>query len=393
MIGSVALLAAFTMSGIGDYDILSTDTTRPHPSLERVVYQVEAGHQALNRFAITHVRRRDDDHPRSLLLLSPFALPGQFYEISETGEYAKSAAGQLAQAGFDVWLVDQRQTHLPAGSCESTADCSAMAGWDNEAVSADALFARSLIEAFNPGHKPVVGGFSAGSAGALATVNRAPDAFSGVFLYEGTLYNKDPAIAAHNDPICTTLINETAAGSYFDPTFGVIGQVLELAHSDPSGLSPIPSFPPGTTNEQAMFYVFGTPPPPGALSPTATFVRSIVDFTAQRFVYTNEQRLELVGPLFDNYGSLPALRDLACGLSGRDDRFTRNVGNFRGDLLVYVEGTGFGPAMFDTAALFDHAASVTIDQHTELGESDPYFAFSWKQYFLEPLVSWLDRTL
>ncbi len=96
----------------------------------------------------------------------------------------------------------------------------------------------------------------------------------------------------------------------------MLGQVLTLAHDNPSGLSPLPFFPPGTTNKQSMFFVFGSPPPVGALSPTAGFIRTIVDFNAQKFVYTNEQRLELVGPLFDNYGSLAALRDLSCGLAG-----------------------------------------------------------------------------
>jgi pimeloyl-ACP methyl ester carboxylesterase len=394
MVGSVALLAAACAFNSGNYDVLSVDVSHPRPSLERVVYHVEADHKSLNRFLITHVSRQGQAIlGRPLLLLSPFALPGAFYEISETGDYGESAAAQLAEAGADVWLVDQRQTHLPAGSCEANAaTCSAMAGWDNNAVADDALFALSLLKAYHPFEKPVVGGFSAGSSGALATVNREPDAFSGVFMYEGTLYNKDPTIAAHNDPICTSLTSQIAAGTYFNDSFGAIGEALQLAHSDPSGLSPIPGFPPGTTNEQSMFFIFGTPPPPTALSPTATFVRNIVDFTTQQFVYTNQQRLELVGPQFDQVGSLPALRDLACGLSGHDDQFVTNVGRFRGDLLVYVEGTGFGQAMFDTAALFDHASSKTIDQHTEFGDSDPYFAFKWHEDFLDPLVAWLRRT-
>ena len=122
-------------------------------------------------------------------------------------------------------------------------------------------------------------------------------------------------------------------------------------------------------------------------------MRDIVDFATQRFVYANEQRLELVGPLFDTYGSLPSLRDLACGLAGRDDQYVRNVGSFRGRLLVYVEGTGFGPAMYDTAALFDHASNVQIDANPALGDSDPYFAFKWEHYFLEPLEEWLEATL
>ena len=393
MIGPAALLAACSLNAFGAYDVLSADITHPHPSLERVVYQVEVDHQQLNRFAVTHVSPTHGRRAGPVLLLSPFLLPGQFYEISETGEYAKSAAGELAKAGYDVWLVDQRRTRLPMGACESGTDCSAMAHWDFDAYSQDALFALSLLKSFNPRQKPVVGGFSAGANAALATVNRAPREFAGVFLYEGTFFTEDPALIAHNDAICTSTLAAIDAGALFDPSVAVLGQVLQLAHSAPSAPSPFPFFPPGTTNQQSMFYVFGSPPPPGAFSPTPGFIRNTVDFAAQKFVYTNEQRLELVGPLFDSYGSLAAMRDLACGLAGRDDSHYSNVGAFRGDLLVYVEGLGFGPAMFDTVSLFDHAAHVNIEHHPELGEADPYFGFRWKQTFLKPLQDWLKRTL
>jgi len=393
MIGPAALLAACSLHAFGAYDVLSANITHPHPSIERVVYEVEVDHQALNRFAITHVSATHGGRAGPVMLLSPFLLPGAFYEISETGVYAKSAAGELAKAGYDVWLVDQRRTRLPMGACESGTDCSAMAHWDFDSYSQDALFALSLLKAFNPHKKPVVGGFSAGANAALATVNRAPHEFAGVFLYEGTFFTEDPAIAAHNDAICTALETAIAGGAVFDPSSAILGQVLQLAQAAPSAPSPIPVFPPGTSNEQAMFYVFGTPPPVGALSPTAGFIRNKVDFTTQSFVYTNEQRLELVGPLFDNYGSLAALRDLSCGLAGRDDSHYENVGAFRGDLLVYVEGTGFGPAMFDTVGLFEHAAHINIEHHPEFGEADPYFGFQWKHTFLKPLQDWLKRTL
>jgi pimeloyl-ACP methyl ester carboxylesterase len=393
MILPAAVLAACSLNSFPNYDLLSANVTHPHPSLERVEYRVEVGHQQLNRFSITHVSKEHGANAGAVLLLSPFLLPGQFYEISETGDYAKSAAGELAKAGYDVWLVDQRRTGLAPGSCESGTDCSAMAGWNFDAYSEDALFALSLLKGFNPHHKPVVGGFSAGSNAALATVNRAPGEFAGVFLYEGTFFNQDPDIAAHNEPICTSLQGAIAGGALFDPSSAVLGQVLQLAHANPSGLSPFPFFPPGTTNRQSELFVFGSPPPPGALSPTAGFIRTIVDFNAQKFVYTDAQRLELVGPLFDSYGSLAALRDLACGLSGHDDTYYRNVSDFHGDLLVFVEGTGFGPAMFDTVSLFDNADHVTVDYHPELGEADPYFGFKWKQTFLKPLEQWLKRTL
>jgi len=393
MIGPAALLAACSLNAFGAYDVLSANVTHPHPSLDRVVYQVEVDHHALDRFAITHVSATRGGHAGPVLLLSPFLLPGQFYEISETGEYVKSAAGELAKAGYDVWLVDQRRTRLPVGACESGADCSAMAHWDFDTYTQDALFALSLLKSFNPHRKPVLGGFSAGSNAALATVNRAPREFAGVFLYEGTFYTEDPLIAAHNDAICGSLETAIAGGGWYDPSSAVLGTVLQLAQANPSGLTPISAFPPGTTNQQSMFYVFGSPPPVGALSPTPGFVRNLVDFSTQQFVYTNAQRLQLVGPMFDNYGSLAALRDLACGLAGRDDSHYRNVGAFRGDVLVYVEGSGFGPAMFDTVSLFDHAAHINIEHHPELGEADPYFGFNWKQTFLKPLQSWLKRTL
>jgi pimeloyl-ACP methyl ester carboxylesterase len=393
MLGSGALLAACALNAFGAYDVLSATVSHPRPSLERVVYEVEVDRQPLNRFAITHVSDRAGGRKGPLLLLSPFLLPGEFYEISETGQYAKSAAGELAQAGFDVWLVDQRRTHLPAGSCEAGTDCSAMKHWNFDAYAEDALFATNLLKSFNPHKRPVVGGFSAGSNAALATVNRAPAEFAGLFLYEGTFFTEDPAIAAHNDGNCSVLEGALASGASFDTSTPILGEVLRLAQSSPSAPSPLPFFPPGTTNEQSMLFVFGSPPPPGALSPTAGFIRSIVDFGAQRFVFTNEQRLELVGPLFDNYASLAALRDLSCGLAGRDDTYYRNVSQFHGDLLVFVEGTGFGQAMFDTVSLFEHARKISIDSHPELGESDPYFGFRWQHTFLEPLQEWLERTL
>jgi hypothetical protein len=294
-----------------------------------------------------------------------------------------------------VWLVDQRRTGLPPGACEaSSADCSVVGTWDFDAASRDALFALSLVKSTElRKKKPVIGGFSAGANAALATVNRAPHEFGGLFLYEGTFFSEEPALMAHNDPICTTLEQALGAGNVYDAGAAVFGLAVRSAAADPAGLFPLPIFPPGTSNQQALLYVFGTPPPVGALSPTPGFVRSIVDFSSERFVYANQDRLELVGNLFDNYGSLAALRDLACGLAGRDDQHIDRLGAFQGDVLIFAEGTGFGQALFDTAGLFTSARSVTIDHDPELGESDRYFHRHWERVFLQPLRDWLRRPL
>lgn len=377
----------------GTYQLQDVALTHPEPSIQRVEYRIVAGPNPLNRFSITHVRRKKGpvyDKP-PVVLLSPFLLPGSFYEVTETGDYLGSAAGRLAADGYDVWLVDQRRTGVTPGSCEQgTVDCSVMANWDFDTSSNDGLLAVAWAQALHPTMKPVVGGFSAGANAALALVNRAPHAVSGAFLYEGTFHTTDPAIVNHNLPICGQLEASLDAGVVFDPGAQVYRPVLGLAAADPNGVSPFPIFPPGTTNQQAMLYVFSAPPPPGALSPTSGFVRCIADFTTQEFVYTNPARLFQVGPKFDNYASLAAMRDLACGLAGLDDRHFDNIGAFRGDVLIFVEGTGFGQAMFDTAALFTRARAVTIEHHPEWGEADPYFHFAWQQAFYTPLKRWLD---
>ena len=79
-------------------------------------------------------------------------------------------------------------------------------------------------------------------------------------------------------------------------------------------------------------------------------------------------------------------------MAGRDDSYYDHIDQFRGDVLIYVEGTGFGPAMFDTAELFEQADDITIDHNPELGEADPYFGFAWKQTFFKPLEKWLKTT-
>jgi pimeloyl-ACP methyl ester carboxylesterase len=390
MLGWLSLLA-WT---VGLYNLQDVSTTHPAPDIARVEYRIAAGTNPLNQFSITHVqsKRGCSMLKPPVVLLSPFMLPGSFYEITETNSYLGSAAGKLAMDGYDVWLVDQRRTKLTPGTCEQgAADCSVMADWDFDAFSSDGLLAVTMAQALHPTMKPVIGGFSAGANAALAVVNRAPHDIAGAFLYEGTFHTTDSVIAAHNLPICGQLETMLDAGTVYDPSAQMYGAVLGLAAADPSGISPIPAFPPGTTNQQALLYVFSAPPPAGALSPTPGFIRCLADFSTQQFLYTNPARLFQAGPKFDNYAPLAAMRDLACGLAGLDDHHYDKVGAFHGDLLVFVEGTGFGQALFDTAALFEHAKNITIEHHPEWGEADPYFHVSWQTAFYAPLKQWLDN--
>ena len=374
------------------YDIVSVDVTHPHRRLTRVEYVVQAGDSPLNRFSITHVRRRlGHSHGAPVVLLSPFSLPGAFYEVSETSQYEDSVAGRLAKSRHDVWLVDQRRSGLQPGDCESgTVDCSVMLEWNTDTYVSDAMLAATWAHWLGGGKKPVVGGFSAGANNAIATINRYPHRFSGLFAYEGSFYSEDPVVIEHNEGACAQLETVLAAGVGYDPGMAVIGGVVNLAAADPDGLSPFPFFPPGTTNQQSLLYVFSAPPPPGALSPTPNFVRLLADFGTEEFIYSNQDRLSLVGPMFDNYGSVAALRDLACGLAGEDDQYIDNLDAFRGDVLMFLGGTGFGQSMHDVASLMTRARSITVDEHPEMGEADAYFHHDWEHVFYEPLVDWLD---
>lgn len=373
------------------YNVVSVDVTHPHQRLRRVEYVVQAGNSSLNRFSVKHIRRRDGKvRGAPLVLLSPFTLPGAFYEVSENGHYEDSLAGRLADSKHDIWLVDQRRSRLEPGQCESGAvDCSPMLQWNTDAYVSDALLVSTFAHLLS-GKKPVIGGFSAGASNAIAAVNRAPQRFSGLFAYEGTFYSDDPVVIEHNEGACAQLQDLLASGVGYDPTTGLIRLAVTLATADPNGLSPIPVFPPGTTNQQALLFVFSAPPPPGALSPTPNFVRNLGDFSTFEFIYANQDRLELVGPMFDNYASVPALRDLACGLTGEDDQYYDNLDKFRGDVLMFFGGTGFGQSMHDTAALMTRARSITIEERPEFGEADAYFHHDWEHEFYEPLVDWLD---
>jgi pimeloyl-ACP methyl ester carboxylesterase len=389
MLGWLQILALIS----GNYELNDVVASSPANAVSRVEYRISASASSLDEFSITHVQRKAGclQTKPPVILLSPFLLPGSFYEISDSGDYLNSAAGKLAMDGYDVWLVDQRRSKLAPGACEQgTADCGVMANWDFNTLSDDGLLTLAFVRALHPNKKPVVGGFSAGANAAIAVVNRAPNEVAGAFLYEGSFYTEDATIRAHNQPICESLETALNAGQYYDSSAQMYSLVLHLAATDPDGLSPIPAFPPGTTNQLAMLYVFSSPPPAGALSPTPGFVRCLADFSSQSFLYTDPSRLFQLGAKFDNYASLAPMRDLACGLAGSDTTHVDNLAAFRGDLLVFVEGSGFGPAMFDMASLFTSARQVTIEHHPEYGEADPYFHYDWQQVFYQPFKNWLD---
>jgi pimeloyl-ACP methyl ester carboxylesterase len=382
MVGAVRADSGYHVTNIG--------TDRPIPSLNRTVISVQVGNDPLNHFDIVRVRRHGlryvGDPP--VILLAPFAFPAEFWELS-TGDYEDSFGPQVALAGYDVWMVDSRLADIAPGSCESGAvDCSAMAGWTQDAAIADAMFVRALAFVAHPFKKPVIGGLSGGSSTAIATIDRHPNAFAGLFGWEGTLYTDSSAIRARNAAFCAQDEALLAAGQFFDPAVQSFKVLFQLAAAAPNDPSPIPAFPPGTTNLQALLIAFTLPNPANPLNFTEGFVRLVGDPFATTLTYSDIDKVLVWGPLVGNYAPVAFIRDSHCSMAGIETRFTDDLENFHGPVLFFTEGLGFGEMMFDTADLLTNA-DVTIDYHAEFGESDRYFHREWETVGLAPFLAWL----
>jgi pimeloyl-ACP methyl ester carboxylesterase len=376
--------------GDADYRIEQIVADTPSPELRRTKFTIAQGDEALNHFAVVRVQKRGlaglDDPP--VILLSPFGFQSEFWELTNHG-YNDSFVARIALAGNDVWLVDNRTAELAPGSCESGAvDCTPLADWGVDTGVDDALYVQKLVKFFHPTQKPVVGGFSGGSSAAMATVDRQPSQFAGLFMWEGTLYTPDPAIRARNAAFCAADEAQLAAGVVVDPTVQGFKTIFELAIADPSAPSPLPGFPPGTTNMQALVFAFSAPNPTSPLNFTEGFIRLIGDPFAGTFTYADINRVLLLGPLIGTYAPVRFLRDSHCAMAGLDNRWSDNLQHFRGDVLVYAEGFGFGQMMVDTAHLMTRAR-VTLDYHAEFGESDRYYNTQWVENAVRPLVRWL----
>jgi pimeloyl-ACP methyl ester carboxylesterase len=390
---AMSLLCKFVRAGSDEYRVTQVSSTSPEPEVVRTSYQIEKGTQALNRFHVLRVRENSSSHPASppVMLLSPFGFPAEYWELTSAGTYRDTFAARLALAGYDVWLVDSRLANVAPGGCETgSVDCSAMSGWGVDTAVDDAMFVRELVRREHPSKRPVLGGFSGGSSAALAAVDREPRSFSGLFIWEGTLYTADPAIRARNAAFCQQDEARLASGVFFDASVQGFRTLFTLAGTGPNDPSPIPVFPPGTTNLQALIFALSVPDPTNPLNFTDTFIRLVGNPATSTFTYADRNRVFQLAPLVGNYAPVRFIRDSHCAIAGLDGRFTDGLGAFRGDLLVYAEGQGFGQMMLDTAALMPHA-KVTVDYHPEFAESDPYFHVDWVSVALDPLVEWLRR--
>lgn len=372
------------------YQVISIENSTIANNLTKTVTNVQVGDNPLNRFLMTRVRKNIPDHASegTILLLPPLGSGFQNYEVGDGGDYNKSFAGFFAGRNYDVWGYSQRVQGLTAGMCESNViDCSAMADWGMQTILDDVAFIRQQIEAAHPGEKPVVGGLSLGSIASIATINAHPNDYAGAILIEGTLYDENAEVRAINANFCAAFEGLLAGGIFYDgqgtPGFKLISHLADI---DPTGLTPIPGFPPGFTNHQAFVAAMSAPP----LSPTTP--RPGYNFLAgsvaeDRFFYANEALVHANIARFVDYVATQTIRDVSCGLAG-EQIFSNNLHSFNGAVIMFAGGTGFGTGMTDTANLMT-SAKVTLNFKEEYGHVDHVFSNNHVQEVEHPVLKWL----
>lgn len=374
------------------YHIINTQSSNLDGNLIKTVTTVQFGSNPLNRFLMTRVRKNIPSQAlkETLLLLPPLGSGFQNYEVGDNGDYNKSFAGFFAGRNYDVWGYSQRVQGITAGTCESgAADCSVMADWGMQTILNDVSFIRQQIGAAHPGQKPVIGGLSLGSIASIATINAHPNDYAGAILIEGTLYDANAEVRAINANFCAGFESLLASGVFYDgqgtPGFKLISH---LADVDPTGLSPIPGFPPGFTNHRAFVATMSAPP----LSPTTP--RPGYNFLAgsvaeDRFFFANEELVHANIARFVDYVATRTIRDVSCGLAG-ERTFSNNLQSFHGPVIIFAGGHGFGTGMTDTANLLT-SATVTMNFNEAYGHVDHVFSNDHLHEVEHPVLKWLKK--
>lgn len=404
-----ALAAAVTMAPAAAADdaghrIVQTQVTRIGKFV-RTDWTVQVGANPVNRFSMQRLTKDGGDageggdrgnggdrRPRAaLVLLPPLGNGFSFFEVDENGVYDRSFAAFFASRGFEVWGYSPRTTGLHAGVCESGAvDCSPMAHWGVEIVVEDVAFLRGFLARTSGDELPVfVGGYSLGGMTTIATMNAHPHDYAGALVLEGGLYSQDPVILALNAGFCTALEAQLAAGQIFDDTTlpGIRG-IVQLAASNPHGPTPLPGFPPGTTNHQVMVFLLAVPQA-GPLWPTPDFVRCVGSVPEDRFFYSTDARVIAHSVLFNDYVDNLSIRDISCSLAG-ERTFTGNLGAFRAPVYLMGGGFGFLAQEVDMTHVLG-STDVTRNFIPAFGHADHWFSANHRQILEQDILRWLDR--
>lgn len=384
-------LAASAAHAAGPYQVAGTATSRVG-NLVRTETTVQAGTHVLDRFKMVRLAKDvpADRLRGSILFLPPLGTTFSFYEQRDpNGAPGSSIAEFFALRNFDVYGYSPRFEGIPAGSCEAGLfDCSVMATWDLQSMVDDVAFVRARMEEIHPGTRVLVGGASLGGMLAIAVVNAAPGDYDGAFPWEGMLYSEDPQVRALNQGYCAAGQAQLDAGVVYDAVgIGIFKQVAKLAEINPSGLTPIPLFPPHLTNHQVFVLMLATTAPGPITMPVPNYVQMNGNPAKDRLFHASEPRVfENIGR-FNNYAPTALVRDINCSLAGVETDYVSNLARFKGPVLMIGGGRGFGPYMQDQLDLFG-STDKELRVQKGFGHIDHFMTLRHREFVEQPIYEW-----
>lgn len=389
-----AVFLAQASQAAGPYQVIATAESQ-EGNLVRTEYTVKVGAHPLDRFKMVRVARdvSASQLRGSILFLPPLGTTFAFYEQRDPANaVGSSIAEYFALRGFDVYGYSPRFEGIPAGTCEAgVLDCSVMATWDLQSMIDDIAFVRSQIETLHPGSEVVTGGASLGGILAFAVANAAPNDYAGIFPWEGMLSSPDPQLRAINQGYCSALEAQLAAGILYDGVGGnVFKEVTRNARVNPTGLTPIPLFPPTLTNHQVMVLLLSVPQPGPFTMPVPGYVQMAGSLAEDRLFNADEERVFENVSRFNSYVPLAVVRDLDCSLAGVETRFTSNLASFKGSVLAIGGGLGFGPYMPGQLAQLG-STDQTFLLEPGFGHIDHFMTSRHREFVEKPIFDWAVR--
>lgn len=375
----MSILALMALAAQATPYTIVGQTTAQTALIERTTWTVQPGADPVDQFTVRRVRSVLAPTADPVILMPPLGNNADFYELSPWGLPNAGVASNLARAGYDVYLYSPRSTGLTAADCLGPVDCTAIGGWGLSTTIDDVGIVRDLVASSHPTSRPAIGGYSLGAVTAMAAIDDDPTAFSAAMFLEGTLVTSDPALQAHNQGLCDVLTAMGAAGITYNADANPGLQALVgLAAAAPDDPSPVPGFPPGTTNQQAVVLALGTPSAvnPGSVHPSYVVAASTVDYPNE-FDTASMARLQASMVAFDELFAIGDLRDTHCSLAG-DPTFTSDLDQFAGPVLALSAGHGFGPVMAEVPGVMAGSGQVTTVDYPDMGHIDPMlhpFAF------------------
>lgn len=379
---------------------------------KKTTWTVRQGCDPLNRFQFHRVMSNsiEETSTKGRIFLSPGEGWG-FQNFESTPERfadgslnrAKSMAGKLAAAGYAVYGFTPKSVLIP-GKCErcfpflkacpkgARYDCSAMKTWTFENHVDDAQFAIDEMRKIPPFTNPVVGGLSLGAFVSIALVNRSPDQFEGLFVWEGMLTSKNTKVISNNLKLCEKYTRSLENGHFIETqSMGVFKKLFSRFKHKPNGWSPfgkLIGLPLLSSNADVFYYAMTMDQPDPV---EERYVFAMGDWRRHHFDFASIDIIEQTLATVAFYLPISTMRDYTCALAGKTDYVSR-LPQFKKPVLAISHEFGFGRAMEDNLSLFSKDQTTYIF-YPKMGHGDAAFSAKRSEYIDQPLLGWLGKSL